>query len=121
MLSPATTATASGRNRPISMVSAASATNSPFSVIERKKSGASAPGRDAELLIVTEISTGTAARTTSPAWLRRRPSISRSSDRRKRGETAATGRRTAVEAGAGRSATDIEALPGQGDEHVLER
>src|SRR3954452_3296845 len=121
MLSPATTATASGRNSPISMVSAASATNSPFSVIERKKSGASSDGRDSELLTDTEIRTGTAARTTSPAWLRRRPSISRSSERRKRAETAATGRRTTVGAGVGRSATDIETLPGQRDEHVLER
>src|SRR3954454_4472419 len=120
MLSPATTDTASGRNRPISMVSAANATNSPFSVIDRKKSGASSPGWDSDVLTVTEISTGTAARTSSPAWLRRRPSISRSSERRNRGETAATGRRTAVEAGVGRSATDIEALSGQRDEHVLE-
>src|SRR3954471_6608184 len=123
MLSPATTATASGRNSPISMVSAASATNRPFSVIERKKSGASAPGLDSELLTDTEISTGTAASTRSPAWLRRRPGINRSSERRKRGETAATGRRTTygVVAGVGASATDIEALPGQRDEHVLER
>src|SRR3954470_444506 len=121
MLSPATTETASGRNSPISMVSAASATNRPFSVIERKKSGASWPGRDSELLTDTEIRTGTAASTTRPAWLRRRPSMSRSSERRKRGETAATGRRTAWRDGVGRSATDIEALPGQGEEHVLER
>src|SRR4029078_3912902 len=99
----------------------------PFSVIERKKSGASSPGRDSELLTATEMSTGTAARTTSPAWLRRRPRISRTSERRKRGETAATGRRTTygvgagVGAGAGRSATDIENLPGRRDKHVLER
>src|SRR5215510_1810406 len=117
MLSPATIATASGRNRPISMVSAASATNSPFSVIERKNSGASPSGRDSELFTDTEISTGTAASTSRPAWLRRRPSISRSSERRKRGETLATGRRTTAVV----SATDIETLTGERDEHVLQR
>src|SRR5947207_14413780 len=66
------------------------------------------------------MNTGTAASTASPAWLRRRPYISRSSDRKNLGENAATGRRTTV-APCGTSATDIEPLPGQRDEDVLQR
>src|SRR4249919_2845561 len=117
--SPETTETASGRNRPSSMVRAARATKRPFPVIERKKSGASWPGCDSVLLTETEIRTGTAARTSSPAWLRRRPNISRSSERKNRGDQAALGDRTTVVGDA--SATDIEALPGERDEQVLER
>ena len=41
--SPEIAATASGRNSPSSMVSEASATNRPFSVMELKKSGPSPP------------------------------------------------------------------------------
>src|SRR6476619_1149280 len=98
------------------MVSAARATKRPLSVIDRKKSGASRPGREAWLLTAIEMNTGTAARTTRPARLRRRRNISRSSDSRNRGDTGrgrASGRTVA-------SAADIEALPGERDEDVLQ-
>src|SRR3954454_5283741 len=113
--SPEIAATARGRNSPSSMVSAARATNSPFSVIELKKSGPprSLPAEDT--LTAMAISIGTPARTSSPAWLRRRLKINRSSDRRNRDD----GRRRVI--GTVASATDIEALPRQRDEHVLER
>ena len=62
--SPATTDTARGRNSPISMVSAASATKRPFSVMDRKKFGASWPGCDSVLLTATEMRIGTPASTT---------------------------------------------------------
>ena len=80
--SPEITATASGRNSPSSMVREARATKSPFSVMEPKKSGPSSPGPGEETLTAIEINTGTAASTSKPAWLRRRPKISRSSERR---------------------------------------
>ena len=79
--------------------------------------------------IATAIRTGTQASAASRAWLRRRPKTSRSSERSSRVDTA----RRARTAGAGvRSRTgaarqtceaslvDIEALPRQRDEHVLE-
>ena len=50
----------------------------------RKKSGPSGRGCASEILTAMAIRTGTAARTSSPAWLRRRPKISRSSERRNR-------------------------------------
>src|SRR6478672_8907197 len=111
--SPEMAATASGRNSPSSMVSAASATNRPFSVIEVKKSGPS-PRCGADVLTATEISTGTAASTTSPARLRRRPKISRSSERRKRVD------RRRVD-GTKTSAADIETLPGEREEDLFQR
>ena len=58
---------------------------------------------------------GTDASTSSPAWLRRRRKISRSSERRNRVESV-RGRRTSIV-----SAADIEAFSGQGHEHVLQR
>ena len=90
-------------------------------MIEPKKSGRRRrrPG-GGEPCTATAIRTGTAASTSSPARLRRRPKISRSSERRNRVETApdpAAGGRSRRR----RSATDIEALPGQRDEHVLQR
>src|SRR4029077_10012551 len=100
------------------MVSAARATKRPFPVMDRKKSGASWPGCETVLLTEIEIRTGTAARTSRPAWLRRRPTISRSSERRNRGDQATRGARTTVDGEA--SATDIEALSGQRHEQVLQ-
>src|SRR5689334_723492 len=113
--SPEMAATASGRNRPSSMLSAARATNSPFSVIEPKKSGPplSRPGE--ESLTATAIRTGTAASTPSPAMLRRRRKISRSSERRNRVDM------LRVRGTAPTSTADIESLPGEPDEDVLER
>src|SRR5450631_1505437 len=127
MESPEMAATASGRNRASSMLSAANDTNSPLEVIEVKKSGPR-PGLGFDSLTVIAIMRGTRARMPNPAWLRRRPKISRSSERRKRVDTCLSGR------AAGRvgtavvelvfspwvtSAADIEALPCQRDEQVL--
>ena len=80
--SPEIAATASGRKSPSSMVREASATNSPLSVIELKKSGPSSPRPGEETLTATEIRTGTVASTSIPPRLRRRPKINRSSERR---------------------------------------
>ena len=74
---------ARGRKSPSSTPSAASGTNSPFEVIEDRKSGPR-PSRGDEIRTATAMRTGTAARTSSPIWLRRRPAISRSSDRSRR-------------------------------------
>src|SRR6478735_9176671 len=112
--SPEIAATASGRNSAISSVSDASATKRPFSVIELKKSGPplSRPGE--ESLTATEMSTGTAASTRSPARLRRLTKISPSSERRNRVDTR-RGRQPLTS-----SLADVDALPRQRDEHVLE-
>src|SRR5450631_312784 len=125
-------ATARGRNRPSSMLSEAKATNSPLDVIWVKKSGPR-PALGVDTLTVTAIMIGTSARMASPAWLRRRPKISRSSERRKRVETCRSGRAAddvdrqvpdpgvwALIGPAFSSAADIEALPRHGDEQVLE-
>src|SRR5674476_611236 len=130
--SPEMAATASGRNRPSSMPSAASATNSPLEVIESKKSGPR-PCLGFESLTVIAIMSGTSARIPIPAWVRRRPKTSRSSERRKRVETCRRGR-AARDVGntvarplsgplsrpGGRSAADIEALPRQRNEQILQ-
>src|SRR6476646_6250862 len=113
--SPEMAATARGRKRPSSIVRAASATNSPLLVIELKKSGPPRSCRGVETRTATAISTGTPASTTRPARLRRRRKISRSSERKNRVE--GRRRRTAATV----SAADIEALPGQGDEDLLQR
>src|SRR5450631_269799 len=136
MESPEMAATASGRNSASSRLRAASATNSPFDVMEAKKSGP-APGLGFESLTVIAIISGTTARMPIPAWLRRRPKISPSSERRKRVETCRSGRAT-VDVGVVlsrlslsplprpvfgpwvRSAADIEALPRERHEQVLE-
>src|SRR4051812_534813 len=102
------------------MVSAERATKRPFSVIERKKSGASSPGLEAVLLTAIAMKIGTAASTNRPIWLRRRRKISRSSERRNRVEGRRTGRVPEADRGPVTSATDIEALPGQRYEDVLE-
>ena len=85
--SPASMEIARGRKIPISTPSAASGTNSPFDVTESRKSGPppSPPPLDSFTEMARTI--GTAARTRSPIWLRRRPPMSRISDRRKRVDT----------------------------------
>ena len=82
--------------------------------------GVARRGREAVVLTAIEMKTGTAARTTSPARLRRRRKISRSSERRNRGEGRRTPGRAATRP-AVTSAADIESLPGERDEDVLER
>src|SRR5918997_121773 len=115
--SPAMTPTASGRKIGISRVSAAKATNRPLPVIALTKSGPSPP-LGAETFTAMASTIGTTARTAIPARLRRRPKMMPSSERRKRPG------RVRVVAGVGRatstSAADIEALPGQGHEDVLQ-
>src|SRR5450631_164978 len=123
MESPAIVPTASGRKSPISRVSAARATNSPLDVIDAKKSGPR-PDPLVDTLTAIAMISGTAARMPSPAWLRRRPKISRSSERRNRVETCRRGRVTGATATLAarsgvRSAADIEALPSKGHEQVL--
>src|SRR6478609_6424406 len=113
--SPEMAATASGRNSPSSRVSAARDTNSPFSVIELKKTGPPLSRQGEESFTATDTRTGTAASTARPARLRRRRKIRRSSDRRNRVDGARPRRATPS------STADIEALPGERDEDVLER
>src|SRR5689334_17566508 len=131
--SPAMVPTASGRNRPSSTPSAASATNRPLSVIEERKSGPR-PGEGCDSFTTMAMMTGTTARTPRPARLRRRPKISRSSEARNRSAHPRTGRpsgcagarpdREAGRPGDGAagatSAADIEALPRERDEQVLQ-
>src|SRR5580704_11031916 len=67
------------------------------------------------------MTTGNTTVTASSSWLRRRPKTSRSSDRNSRAQDAA-GLRAAAMAGPGVtvSAVDIETLPGEPDEQVLQ-
>ena len=104
-------ATASGRNSPSSMVSAASATNRPFSVIERKKSGPSPPAaawtsldgdRDEDRHRGEHQQAGLVA----PA-AEDQPQLGAQEPRRGSASRRAPGRRDVA------SAADIEALPGQ--------
>src|SRR5450759_2424646 len=126
--SPEIVPTASGRKSPISRVSAANATKSPLDVIEAKKSGPR-PGWGVDTLTAIAMMTGTAARMPIPAWLRRRPKIRRSSERRKRVEMRRGARSTGALIASSpeprilspvTSAADIEALPGEGHEQVLQ-
>src|SRR5215510_5325453 len=118
MLSAEMAATAMGRKSGSSTLSAASATKTPLSVIDEKKSGPPrrAPEPDRRTAIGTR--TGTPASTSMPARLRRRPNTSTSSERRNRPPNR-NGARPAGGASAA-SAADIEALPGERDEDVLE-
>src|SRR6476619_1224495 len=116
---------ARGRKGPSSTPRAASGTNSPFEVMEDSKSGPR-PSRGDEIRTATAMRTGTAASTSSPIWLRRRPAISLSSDRsrredsrRDRGTPPPRGTPLGTSARTG-SAADIETLPGERDEQVLE-
>src|SRR5690349_24142795 len=72
-------------------------------------------------LIATAIRIGMQASTTSRAWLRRRRKTMPSSDRTNRSDRATLGRvRRPKVARSEASARDIEALPRQADEHILE-
>src|SRR5690348_13936954 len=123
MASPEIAATASGRNSGSSIVSAASATNRPLLVMDAKKFGPSPPlpppppPPGGETFTAIAIRIGTAARTAMPAQFRRRPKISHSSERRNRG---LIGRGLAVASATGASATDIETLPGERHERLLQ-
>src|SRR5438309_6035249 len=99
MASPATTETTSGRNSGVTTRKAASTPNSPFEVIPPKIDPP--PVFRPLALTAMPISTGTSASITSRTWLRRRPSTSRSSERKN-------------------LAGDIEALPGEPDELFLQ-
>ena len=118
--SPATALTASGRKSGSSATRAAKAMNIPFPTRPPMKSVPSAPRELTRTAIARMI--GTAARTASPARLRRRPKMIDSSERRNRSRIGAG--RTGVRAGAAPtvrvSAADIEALPGQRHEHVFQ-
>src|SRR6478752_8665033 len=126
MESPAMTATARGRNSGSSTVRAASATNKPLPAMSRKKSGPPACSLLSVTLTETAIRIGTIANTPSPARLRRRRKIKPSSELRKRPvgwprRAAGTGAWPAPVGTAAVSAVDIEALPGERDEHIFQR
>src|SRR5215471_2628778 len=122
MESPEMAATASGRNSGSSTVSAASATNNPLAVIESKKLGPPPASGPEVSFTTTAISTGTEASTAIPNQLRRRPKISTSSERKNRmpGIRGRRGAASGATGATGTSTADIEALPGQRDEHVLQ-
>src|SRR6476646_9046324 len=124
LASPATAsaeiaATASGRKSPSSMLSEASATNSPLPVIAERKSGPRPSSPGVETLTAMASRIGTDASTAMPARLRRRPKMSRSSEPRNRNDARRCGRTTDAPPMAD-STTDIEALPRERDEQVLE-
>src|SRR6266545_1136123 len=114
----------SGRNSGMTTVTAANATNTPLLVISLKNGGPP-PASPDDILIATPMRTGTAISTSSAIWLRRRRKIMPSSDRsslvltRRRGCAVGSTRTTAPDSTC-TSATDIEALPGQRHEHVLQ-
>src|SRR3954468_15241607 len=130
--SPAATDTASGRNSGSVTTSAVNATNSPLPAIEPMKAGppSSPPPRwgPPANRIATAMRIGTQASAPSNAMFRRRPNTSRSSDRSSRKDSDG-GLRAATPTGrlpfaltwpAVRSLVDIEALPRERHEHVLE-
>ena len=97
--SPATTATASGRNSGSTTVSAVSATKIPLAVIEKRNGGPSRPSfTGAVTLIAIAMTIGIAASTARIARLRRRRNTMPSSERRNRVLTTG-GRRTAGRGG----------------------
>src|SRR4051794_9892272 len=117
-VSPATTATASGRNSGSSADSAVNARNTPLPVTWAMNGGPS-PGRGRDAWIATPISTGARASTSSSAWVRRRPNTSRSSEPRRRrvGYPTVTGAAVAVAVAV---SVDIEAFPGEGHVTVFQ-
>src|SRR6476661_797672 len=124
MASPDNIDIASGRNIPISTPSAASGTKRPLEVIDERKSGP-CPGCGVDDFTAMAMTTGTAARTSRPAWLRRRPAMMRSSERSNRVDSRRPFGRGCAMFGAApvatcASAADIEALPRERDEQVLE-
>src|SRR3954469_18429625 len=131
--SPAATDTASGRNSGSVTTSAVKATNSPFPAIDPMKAGPPSPPprrpEPPESRIATAMRTGTQASAPSSAMLRRRPNTSRSSERSSRnvsdgvpraGTATVALRPVRAARSAVRSLVDIEALPRERDEHVLE-
>src|SRR5262245_5440467 len=115
--SPAIAPTAISRKNGSSMASAVSATNRPLLTTLVRNTGPSFGSVGAELFTDTARMKGTDASTASPAQLRRRPKMSHSSDRRNR---VLTRDRGAASRTAAVSTADIEALPGQADEHLLQ-
>src|SRR5262245_49976599 len=130
--SPEIAATANGRNSGSSTVNAASATNSPLDVMLVKKSGPPLPDDGALTFTAIAMVSGTAASTARPAQLRRRPKISRSSERK---NLVLTGRGDhgrpitcppdgcspgLADAPPRTSTADIEALPGQRHEDLFQ-
>src|SRR3954452_24962874 len=110
MVSPATTPTVSGRNNGTDTVRAVNATNSPFSLIAWRNGGpldAFGWSRTA-----TPMRTGTRARAASTAQVRRRRNSRPISE-----PSSANGRTV----GGAVSTCDIEPLPGECDEALLER
>src|SRR6478609_1390157 len=102
--------------------SAATTRNSPLPVTWARNAG---PCPDSALSRVTSstvpMTTGTSASPASSTRLRRRPSTRRSSDRSRRANATGGGAATRESSAASStSARDIEALPGQLDEHLLQ-
>src|SRR4051794_15558712 len=126
MASPAATETASGRNSGSVTTSAVNATNSPFPAIEPMNAGPSpprGPPSPPASRMATAIRIGTHASAASRAMFRRRPNTSRSSDRSSRNVGRGTGRAGAATGRIPRSTislVDIEALPRQRHEDVLQ-
>src|SRR3954454_5313951 len=116
MVSPATTPTVRGRKSGMHTVRPVKATKSPFSLMAARNAGPLlAPGRS---FTAIAIRMGTKASARSIAHVRRRRKSTDSSDPRSaRGRT--EGGADSGTACTG-SARDIEALPGQGHEAVLE-
>ena len=117
--SPEMALTARGRNSGSSRISAAKATNRPLPVIPTMKPGPPPWAPDSTRMAMAST-IGTTASTASPARLRRRPKMIRSSEPRKRPGSARDRAGAGASGVASTSAADIEALPGQGDEDVLQ-
>src|SRR5215831_18309803 len=129
--SPETTAIASGSTSAIMSVIAMNARNTPFPaswLTNDDPASPPPPPRGAASRSAMPSRTGSAARTASSARLRSRRKTSRSSERSKRSQAGtAPGTLTGAAAGpagpggtAVTSAVDIEPLPGQPDEKVLQ-
>src|SRR3954453_12385901 len=116
MVSPETTPTTSGRNSGRHTVSAVKTRKSPLPVIWPRNGGPSPP-RGVDAFTAMPIISGTIASTASSAWLRRRPRMSLTSEAYSRPKAPRyLGRSSPIAL----SAEDIEALPGQRHEQVLE-
>src|SRR5680860_493881 len=120
MVSPATTPTVSGRNSGMETTNAVRPTNSPFWVT-RSRNGGPRPGSGVsdESRTATAMSTGTAARESNIAQVRRRRNKTASSEANSAQPTTtlARGRFAAVTCF---SLDNVEPLPRQRDETVLE-
>src|SRR5690606_35296760 len=114
MVSPATTPTVRGRKSGIVTTSPVIETNNPFCVT-RSRNGGPWPGAGGSeaILTTTAMSTGMAASATSIAHVRRRRSTSPSSE--------ASCDQPLPRVGTAVSLNNVEPLPGERDEPVLER